>query len=271
MITIDGLSVNYKGINALNKISLKIKKGEKIALLGQNGAGKSSLLKSLTGEIRPDSGNITLNGTVGILPEGASPYRGLKVYEYLEYIGALKGIGSPKLEVQRVISICQLEDKANSLTTTLSKGLTQRVMLGAALMGDPEIIILDEPSSGLDPLFQKVLLDIIKENVKDRTVIFSTHNISDAFDLADRVIVLRDGEISYNNQIDTGRKCILKFKGKAEKYPEGSTLISPDTIFLESREYMESVKKGLEWCNKENLELLEIKDSRDWSYLYEFF
>lgn len=201
MIKIENLSVSYKGFKALDNISFDIKKGEIVALVGQNGAGKSSLLKSITKLIKPDKGIIIVNGSIGWMPEIVKPDPLLTVREFLMFAGYLKKVPADRIknQVENVITDCMINDKADTYCSELSKGLMQRVIFGSSLIGNPEILILDEPSSGLDPLFQKQMISMISKLGKDKTVIISTHNIAEIEMLGSRVIVLKDGTISFDS------------------------------------------------------------------------
>lgn len=190
MIKVENLTVNYKKTMALNNLSLSIKKGEVVALLGQNGAGKSTLLKEII--------KISL-GKAGWMPESVQPDPNLTVSEFLNFLS------NSDEDIDNIINQCGLTNKRNELCGTLSKGTKQRVILALSLIGKKEILILDEPSAGLDPLFQKDMIKLIKEIGKNKTVIISTHNISEIEDLATRIIVLKDGMISYDGNLDKKR------------------------------------------------------------------
>lgn len=190
MIKVENLTVNYKKTMALNNLSLSIKKGEVVALLGQNGAGKSTLLKEI---IKISSGK------AGWMPESVQPDPNLTVSEFLNFLS------NSDEDIDNIINQCGLSNKKNELCGTLSKGTKQRVILALSLIGKKEILVLDEPSAGLDPLFQKDMIKLIKEIGKNKTVIISTHNISEIEDLATRIIVLKDGMISYDGNLDKKR------------------------------------------------------------------
>lgn len=206
MIEIKDLSISYKKLEALRNVSLSIDKGETVALVGQNGAGKSSLLNAVINLIKPSGGAIDVSGTIGWMPELSTPDSLLTVSEFLTFTGSLKLLKNDQLEkeVSRVIKMCSLDDKADQLCGNLSKGLMQRVMFAGAIIGDPDILVLDEPSSGLDPLFQKQMISLISDLTKNKTVILSTHNISEIELLGSRVIVLKNGEVSFDSSISKG-------------------------------------------------------------------
>lgn len=190
MIEVRNLTFKYKKTIALNNISLSVKRGEVVALVGQNGAGKSTLLKEL---LR------LLPGRVGWMPEMVEPDGYLTVTEFLTFLS------EPGSNVISVIKKCGLFDKKDALCSTLSKGTKQRVILALALIAQKDILILDEPSAGLDPMFQKDMISLLKEILKNKTLIISTHNISEIEDLATRIVVLKEGSISYDGPLDRKR------------------------------------------------------------------
>lgn len=204
MIEVKDLSVIYKSLKALNNINLKIESGETLALVGQNGAGKSSLLKVLTGLLRPTRGCVKVSGSIGWMPEKSQPNPDLRVFEFIKNSGFLKGLEGELLDVRTsdVIKTCGLAEKEGELCGTLSKGLSQRVLLASVLVGNPEILVLDEPSSGLDPLFQKKMIELVSRLKIDKTLIISTHNISEIENLSSRVVVLKDGNISFDSKFN---------------------------------------------------------------------
>ncbi len=206
MIHIQNLTVRYKRNIAINSLSLNIDSGEVVAIVGQNGAGKSSLINSIVGLIKY-KGSINILGTIGLMPEMATPDENLSVYENLSFFSYLKGINKGEIpsEVDRIIELCEIEEYRNVLCRKLSKGFKQRVLLGCSIVGNPNIIILDEPSSGLDPLFQKQMIRLIKGLAIGKAVIISTHNVSEIEELATRVVVLKDGEMSFNGKLKDKR------------------------------------------------------------------
>lgn len=206
MIEIKDLSISYKKLKALKKVSLRIDRGETVALVGQNGAGKSSLLNAVINLIKPTDGTVSVSGSIGWMPELSTPDPLLTVTEFLTFTGTLKLLKDEQLfkEVTRVVKECCLVDNAAQMCGDLSKGLMQRVMLAGALIGDPDILILDEPSSGLDPLFQKQMISLISGLSMNKTVIISTHNISEIELLGSRVIVLKNGSVSFDSSCFEG-------------------------------------------------------------------
>lgn len=201
MIEVRDLSVTYKGFKALKNVNIKIERGETLALVGQNGAGKSSLLRVLIGLVKSFTGSYVVEGNIGWMPELSLPDGKLSVREFISFSGYLKNLNKKQISnsVDSIIELCGLSNKKNDLCATLSKGLKQRVILAAALMGDPDVLILDEPSSGLDPLFQTQMISLISSINIDKTLIISTHNISEIEKLSSRVVVLKDGIVSFDS------------------------------------------------------------------------
>ncbi len=210
MIEVKKLTVKYKKTTALKDVSFRVETGDVLALVGQNGAGKSTLLKSIIGLKKIKSGTVKTKGTLGWMAESTIPDPDLTISEFLSFTGNLKCIADKdlKIEVDNVIGICGLFDKRHNLNKTLSKGLKQRVIFASAILGHSDILILDEPSAGLDPMFQKEMIKLIKDISIHKTVIISTHNIPEIEELATKIMVLKDGEISY----------LGEFKGEKSYY-----------------------------------------------------
>ncbi|WP_299980308.1 ABC transporter ATP-binding protein [Desulfobacula sp.] len=210
MIEVQNLTKNFKDFRAVNNISMTIRKGEILGLLGPNGAGKTTILRMLTGYFRPSSGTIKIKSfqmpkdairiksLIGYLPESAPLYHNMLVYDYLEYIAKIKGIDDKEKRYDRFLQLsdlCGLSSIMDKPIATLSKGLKQRVGLAHAMMTDPEILILDEPTSGLDPNQIAEIRDIIKTIGKEKTIIFSTHILSEAEATCDRIAIINKGRM----------------------------------------------------------------------------
>ena len=210
MIEVQNLTKNYKDFCAVNNISMMIRKGEILGLLGPNGAGKTTTLRMLTGYFRPNSGTIKIKGLqmpedaiqikslIGYLPESAPLYHNMLVYDYLEYVAKIKGIDDKEKRYDRFLQlsdICGLSSIMDKPIADLSKGLKQRVGIAHAMMTDPEILILDEPTSGLDPNQIAEIRDIIKTIGKEKTIIFSTHILSEAEATCDRIAIIHNGKM----------------------------------------------------------------------------
>ncbi len=209
MIHIEHLTKRYGNTVAVNDVTLDIAKGEVLGLLGPNGAGKTTTLRILTGYLPPTEGTIrvgeqdirtdtlSIKAKIGYLPESAPLYQNMLVYDYLMDVAAIRGIPPEKrmARVRELAKICALESVMHKAIHELSKGYRQRVGLAHAMMADPEILVLDEPTSGLDPNQIIEIREIIKAVGKEKTVIFSTHILSEAEATCDRIVIIHKGEI----------------------------------------------------------------------------
>jgi ABC-2 type transport system ATP-binding protein len=209
MITVTDLTRNYGDLVAVNNISFSIRKGEIAGLLGPNGAGKTTTLRMLTCYLKPTQGMITVGDylveenplavkkLIGYLPEEAPIYSDMIVYDYLRYIGMIRGIPEEELRdrIKRIADICDINEVMHQMVSELSKGYKQRVGLAHAMIHDPEIIILDEPTSGLDPNQIVEIRNLIKKIGKEKTVILSTHILSEVEATCNRVIIIDRGSI----------------------------------------------------------------------------
>ncbi len=209
MIQVEDLTKFYNDFCAVDHISLEIPKGEIMGLLGPNGAGKTTTLRMLTGYFKPTSGKIrikdhdvdeqpvTVKGLIGYLPESAPLYPGMLVYDYLTYIADIRGLRgeAQQARLRDLVDRCGLHDIMHKTIGELSKGLKQRVGLAHAMMSDPEILILDEPTSGLDPNQIAEIRTIIRAIGREKTVILSTHILSEAEATCDRIVIINKGRI----------------------------------------------------------------------------
>ena len=206
VIEVKNLSKKYGSFTALKNIDIKLKKGI-YAFLGLNGAGKTTFINLLTDNISRSSGNIFFNGTeikklsgkyrknIGYMPQEQGYYGDFTGREYLSYIAGLKGVKDKRRKVERLLAQFNLEDKADIKIKKYSGGMRQRIVLAQTMLDDPFIIILDEPTVGLDPLERSRFKNYIKEISKEKIVIYCTHIISDVTDLADNLIFMKNGEL----------------------------------------------------------------------------
>lgn len=222
-IDISGLSKNYGSQKALDSVSFSIKNGEVVGLLGPNGAGKSTLMKSVTGAILPDVGEIKVNEfsvlkqpiqtkkLIGFLPENNPLYYEMYVREYLKFVGNIRN--EKKERIEEVIKKVGLTPESHKKIGQLSKGYKQRVGLAQAILSNPEILILDEPTNGLDPNQILEIREVIREIGKEKTVILSTHIMQEVEALCSRVILLNKGKIVSDSPIE-------EFKGQYKNLEE---------------------------------------------------
>ncbi|MEA2059434.1 MAG: ATP-binding cassette domain-containing protein [Thermodesulfobacteriota bacterium] len=209
MIQVENLTKYYSDFCAVDNITLEIKKGEILGLLGPNGAGKTTILRMLTGFFKPTSGTIdveqnsiltdslNIKKMIGYLPESAPLYHNMLVYDYLEYVAKVKGVEKEKRmdRLRELSDLCGLSGIMHKSIEELSKGLKQRVGLAHAMMTDPEILILDEPTSGLDPNQIAEIRKIIRRIGRRKTIVFSTHILSEAEATCDRIVILNRGRV----------------------------------------------------------------------------
>lgn len=197
----------YGEQKAVNNISFSINKGEIVGFLGPNGAGKSTTMKMITGYLQPDGGSALVCGTnvvdnpiavkkkIGYLPEANPLYYDMYVREYLQFIAGVHQIKDAKPNINRVIELTGLTTESRKKTGQLSKGYKQRVGLAAALIHQPEVLILDEPTSGLDPNQIIEIRNVIKEEARNKTVLFSSHILSEVEAICSRIIIINKGQL----------------------------------------------------------------------------
>ncbi|MGA0197360.1 MAG: ATP-binding cassette domain-containing protein [Schleiferiaceae bacterium] len=226
-ILVENITKSYGPQKALNAISLEIKRGQITGLLGPNGAGKSTLMKIITGSIIPDEGTVTVDGvnvvdeplkvqrTLGYLPEHNPQYLELYVKEYLAYVASVYKV--PNSRVDEVIAQTILGPEQHKKIGALSKGYRQRVGLAAALIPDPAVLILDEPTTGLDPAQLVEIRSLLKNIAAEKTVLFSTHIMQEVVELCSSCIFLKGGELKQvlsESEIQKGSKHLEDIFGK---------------------------------------------------------
>jgi len=216
MIHVENLSKYYRDFCAVDNINLDIQKGEILGMLGPNGAGKTTFLRMLTGFLKPTQGTIRVKDLsvdvdslgikklMGYLPESAPIYKDMLAYDYLQYVAGIRGIHPDDIPSRiRVLSdLCGLNNMMHKPIGELSKGYKQRVGLAHAMMDDPEILVLDEPTSGLDPNQIVEIRDIIRQIGKEKTIILSTHILSEAEATCDRVVIIHQGKIAADDRTE---------------------------------------------------------------------
>ena len=209
MIEVKNITKKYGSFTAVDNISFKIEEGEIIGLLGPNGAGKSTTMNMITGYIEPTEGEIKVEGydiskkpkkakaQIGYMPEGVPLYSDLTVKEFVTYMAELKKVDrkTRKEKVEKIIEQTGLKDVEKKLTRNLSRGYKQRVSMAGALVGEPKILILDEPTVGLDPKQITEIRALIKELGKTHTVILSSHILSEVSQICNKVIIINKGKI----------------------------------------------------------------------------
>ena len=209
MIEVKNITKKYGSFTAVDNISFKIEEGEIIGLLGPNGAGKSTTMNMITGYIEPTEGEIKVEGydiskkpkkakaQIGYMPEGVPLYSDLTVKEFVTYMAELKKVDrkTRKEKVEKIIKQTGLKDVEKKLTRNLSRGYKQRVSMAGALVGEPKILILDEPTVGLDPKQITEIRSLIKELGKTHTIILSSHILSEVSQICNKLIIINKGKI----------------------------------------------------------------------------
>ncbi len=295
MIEVKNVTKQYGDFYAVRNISFEIKEGEIVGFLGRNGAGKSTTMNMITGFIEPTSGQILVGGydvdkkpkkvkaQIGYMPEGTPLYSELTVKEFVTYMADLKMIPrkEKKAAVEKAIQSTGLDKVQNNLTKILSRGYKQRVSLAGAIVGDPKILILDEPTVGLDPKQVIEIRELIKSFRKNHTVILSSHILSEISQICQKVVIIDKGEIvavdtpenlekkSSKDQMIT----VIVEETEKNKLPSIKELISEikEISFVEekedgSKEYKVIVENGKDirkeistTCAKSNIIILEMK------------
>jgi len=217
-ITIQNLSKSYGKQDALKDVSFTLKRGEIVGFLGPNGAGKSTLMKIITSYISQDSGiakvcnfdtleeEIESKKRIGYLPENNPLYKKMYIKEYLNFVASIYKIEDKKQRIEQIIQKVRLQAEQHKKIEELSKGYQQRVGLAAALIHNPEVLILDEPTTGLDPNQLEEIRNLIKEVGKDKSVLLSTHIMQEVDKMCERVIIINKGQIVSDKLISDYKK-----------------------------------------------------------------
>jgi ABC-2 type transport system ATP-binding protein len=215
MINVKNLTKDYGSRRAINEITFEAHKGEVVGFLGPNGAGKTTAMRILTGYMPPTSGKAEIGGydiiedslkarsIIGYLPETVPVYPEMSVYDYLAYFGKLRKVKNIDERLEVVLNQVGLMDRSESYVGNLSKGLRQRLGLAQALIHDPKVLILDEPTIGLDPAQILEVRTLIRKIHSEKTILLSTHILSEAQQLCDRVLIINKGEIVAEDTTDS--------------------------------------------------------------------
>ena len=296
MIKVENVTKKYGSFVAVDNISFEIGEGEIIGFLGPNGAGKTTTMSMITGFIEPTEGKIEIDGydiskkakkakrEIGYMPENVPLYNDLTVKEFVTYMAELKKVKGKekKEEVQRVIKATQIDDVQNKLIKNLSRGYKQRVSMAGALVGNPKVLLLDEPTVGLDPKQVTEIRSLIKSLGKNHTVILSSHILSEISQICEKVIIINKGKIiaqdtpqNLEEKVQTENSLIVTVEDKENKFEEviknidGVTNISLITknadgtikYSVKSAEEKDVRKDVFEAAAKNGITILEIKKS----------
>ena len=225
LINAKNLKKSFDQFIAVDKINLQVDRGEVVGFLGPNGAGKSTTMKMLTGFLEPDDGEIFINGIdlksnplkakqyIGYLPEGAPSYSDMIVSDFLSFIGKMRGLSNKKLSnrLEEMADQINLKEMWDRPVETLSKGFKRRVGIAQALIHDPDILILDEPTDGLDPNQKHEMRNLIKKISKNKAIVISTHILEEVEAVCSRAIIIANGKLLAN---DTPQNLENKFLNK---------------------------------------------------------
>lgn len=236
MIKVSGLTKDYGSRRAIHNLNFDCQQGEIVGFLGPNGAGKTTTMRILTGYMPPSDGEAMVAGydvveeslevrkRVGYLPESVPLYYDMVVADYLKYMGELRHIPNVEDRVDEVLDMVGLIDRANGYIGNLSKGMKQRVGLAQALLHRPEVLILDEPTIGLDPGQVVEVRELIREIGKERTVLLSTHLLNEAQNLCDRVLIINKGKIVAEDTTENlqarllgAERVVVRVRGEADE------------------------------------------------------
>ena len=236
MIKVSGLTKDFGARRAVHNLSFDAQQGEIVGFLGPNGAGKTTTMRILTGYMPPTDGEAIVAGydvveeslkvrrRVGYLPETVPLYTDMVVFDYLKFMGELRHIPNVDDRVDEVLDMVALSDRANGYIGNLSKGMRQRVGLAQALLHRPEVLILDEPTLGLDPSQVVEVRELIREIGKERTVLLSTHLLHEAQNICDRVLIINKGKIVAEDTTENlqarligAERVIVRVRGEADE------------------------------------------------------
>jgi ABC-2 type transport system ATP-binding protein len=245
MIEVQNLVKKYGEVTAVKGISFAAATGQVTGFLGPNGAGKTTTMRMLTGFMPPTSGKAIVAGydvfeksmevrkRVGYLPESVPLYRDMTARAYLQYMGEIRGVSNTRQKADDVLERVGLSKRANSRIRTLSKGMRQRVGLAQALLHDPEVLILDEPTIGLDPIQVLEIRDVVRQLRQSHTVLFSTHILSEAEQVCDNLVIINQGQIvaegspaQLRAELERGGRILVRVEGPIDNVLEGLRSIS---------------------------------------------
>ena len=220
IIEVKNFGISFAGKTIIKSLSFTVKRGETFGLLGSNGSGKTTTIRALLGLYQPDAGKLLINGKpfdpngetkIGYLPEERGLYKKENVIDTMAYFGRLKNVKKPREWSMSYLKRVGLEDFAKTKIEKLSQGMQQKVQLGITVMNEPDILILDEPTKGFDPVNRRLLMEIIEElHQKGSTIILITHYMDEVEKLCDHILLLKDGVARANGTISEVRRKFRK-------------------------------------------------------------
>jgi len=286
MIRVSGLTKDYGARRAIDNLTFDAQRGEILGFLGPNGAGKTTTMRILTGYMPPTSGKAEVGGfdvveqsldvrkLVGYLPETVPLYPEMTVYDYLKFMADLRKLSNAEERIDEVIETVHMEERADGYIEKLSKGMRQRVGLAQALLHKPEVLILDEPTIGLDPAQIIEVRNLIREIGKERTVLLSTHILSEAQQVCNRVLIINKGKIvtedtpeHLQTRLSGATRVIIRIRGDAtdvhpivEKIPGvlNVSKISADSLEFETAPGMDARPDVARALIRDGYDLLEL-------------
>ncbi len=291
MIQVEQLTKRYGNFTALNEVNFSADEGRIVGFLGPNGAGKTTTMRILTGYMPPTSGKATIAGFdvvrdslevrrhIGYLPETVPLYPDMTVLGYVEFMGALRGVKKKKQAAMVALERVDLAHRAKSLVRSISKGMRQRLGLAQAIVHNPPVLILDEPTIGLDPQQVRDVRELIRKFGKDHTVLFSTHILSEAEQICDQVIIINQGDIvaqdtpaKLRDRLQISGRVYVRARGQIHRLQDvlqGISGIAEITSYQDgfavkasgNKELRPAIAKALAHANVELLELRPLATS----------
>ena len=275
VISIKDFELSFGSKKIIHGLNFEVKKGEIFGFLGSNGSGKTTTIRALLGIYQADSGELLINGeefspekfgAIGYLPEERGLYKKEKVIDVMQYFGRLKGLSKKEAQEfsQKYLKRVGLEDKANLNIDKLSGGQQQKIQLGITIMGKPDLLILDEPTKGFDPVNRQLLMDIIaEENARGATIVMVTHQMEEVEKICNRALLLKDGKVKAYGTVDEIRnqfgkqRIILEFVGKLPK-SDKFEIIKKDANYAELSPKVDS-QEILKELVSNNLQIINFK------------
>ena len=275
VISIKDFELSFGGKKIIHGLNFEVKKGEIFGFLGSNGSGKTTTIRALLGIYQADSGELLINGeefspekfgAIGYLPEERGLYKKEKVIDVMQYFGRLKGLSKKEAQEfsKKYLKRVGLEDKANLNIDKLSGGQQQKIQLGITIMGKPDLLILDEPTKGFDPVNRQLLMDIIaEENARGATIVMVTHQMEEVEKICNRALLLKDGKVKAYGTVDEIRnqfgkqRIILEFVGKLPK-SDKFEIIKKDANYAELSPKVDS-QEILKELVSNNLQIINFK------------
>ena len=275
VISIKDFELSFGSKKIIHGLNFEVKKGEIFGFLGSNGSGKTTTIRALLGIYQADSGELLINGeefspekfgAIGYLPEERGLYKKEKVIDVMQYFGRLKGLSKKEAQEfsKKYLERVSLEDKANLNIDKLSGGQQQKIQLGITIMGKPDLLILDEPTKGFDPVNRQLLMDIIaEENARGATIVMVTHQMEEVEKICNRALLLKDGKVKAYGTVDEIRnqfgkqRIILEFVGKLPK-SDKFEIIKKDANYAELSPKVDS-QEILKELVLNNLQIINFK------------